>query len=179
MTHDTTAAPIPALRIARRIIATYGDTYFLTNLKLNLLVYWCQVAALRRVDAPLFTDGVTVGDCGPVIPHVWEAYEHFGLRMVRERDEWQEEPLNDDAEAIIAHVVGRCAPLTAVDLLTLSSADDGAWSRARAHGSAYVSIDDILTSADMRRTVPTHTLAHCVADVTHAYPNALRLLERS
>lgn len=179
MTHDTTAAPIPALRIARRIIATYGDTYFLTNLKVNLLVYWCQVTALRRSDAPLFADTIAVDECGPVVPQVWEAYEHFGLRMVRERDEWQEEPLNDDAEAIIARVVGEMAPLTAADLLTMSSADDGAWSRARAHGSAYVSIDDILTSADMRRTVPTHTLAHCVADVTREYANVLRLLERS
>lgn len=179
MTHDTTAAPIPALRIARRIIASYGDTYFLTNLKLNLLVYWCQVAALRRTGAPLFADTIAVDECGPVVPQVWAAYECFGLRMIRQRDEWQEEPLNDDAEGIVAHVVGECAPLTAVDLLTLSSADDGAWSRARAHGSAYVSIDDILTSADMRRTVPTRTLAHCVADVTCAYPNALRLLERS
>ncbi|PAU70038.1 hypothetical protein B1400_0232 [Bifidobacterium italicum] len=179
MIHSTTAAPIPALRIARRIVAAYGGTYFLTNLKLNLLVYWCQVAALRRTGAPLFADEVTVGECGPIVPHVWEAYEHFGLRTVRERDEWQEEPLNDDAEAIVAHVVGEYAPLTVVDLLTLSSADDGVWSRAHARGSGDIGIDDILISADMRRAVPTHTLAHCVADVTREYANALRLLERS
>ena len=178
MTHSTTP-PIPAIRIARRIVAAYGDTYFLTNLKVNLLVYWCRVAGLRRTGAPLFADTIAVDECGPVVPQVWAAYECFGLRMIRQRDEWQEEPLNDDAEAIIAHVVGEMAALTAVDLLTMSSADDGAWSRVRAHGSAYVSIDDILTSADMRRTVPMRTLARYVADVTREYPNALRLLERS
>lgn len=34
--------------VARHIVAHYGDAWFLTNLKLNLLVYWCQVGALRE-----------------------------------------------------------------------------------------------------------------------------------
>ena len=43
-----------SLQIARRIVAAYGGTCFLTNLKLNLLVYWCQVEALRQSGEPLF-----------------------------------------------------------------------------------------------------------------------------
>lgn len=50
--------------VARHIVAHYGDAWFLTNLKLNLLVYWCQVGALRDTGAPLFADEIAVGECG-------------------------------------------------------------------------------------------------------------------
>lgn len=69
--------------VARHIVAHYGDAWFLTNLKLNLLVYWCQVGALRDAGAPLFADEIAVGECGPVIPAIWAEYEAFGSRMIR------------------------------------------------------------------------------------------------
>ena len=67
-----------SLQIARRIVAAYGDACFLTNLKLNLLVYWCQVEALRQSGEPLFADEISVGQCGPVEPLVWAEYATFG-----------------------------------------------------------------------------------------------------
>lgn len=67
-----------SLQIARRIVAAYSGTCFLTNLKLNLLVYWCQVEALRQSGEPLFTDEISVGQCGPV-----RAARMGGIRHVR------------------------------------------------------------------------------------------------
>lgn len=168
-----------ALQVARRIVAAYGSERFLTNLKLNLLVYWCQVEALRTTGAPLFADAVAVGERGPVETDVWDEYASFGSRMIRQRDEWQEPTLGESAERIVAHVVDTLGALTAIDLLEMSGADDGAWRRAKDRGSATVDVDDTLTSADMRRTVPARTLAGCVDKVTREYPNALRLLENS
>lgn len=168
-----------ALQVARRIVAAYGSERFLTNLKLNLLVYWCQVEELREAGAPLFADAITVGECGPIEMDVWNEYASFGLRMIRQRDEWREPALNESAERIVAHVVDALGALTATDLLEMSTADDGAWRCAKDRGSATVDVDDILTSADMRRAVPARTLAGCVDKVTREYPNALRLLENS
>lgn len=168
-----------ALQVARRIVAAYGSERFLTNLKLNLLVYWCQVEALRTTGAPLFADVVAVGECGPVETDVWDEYMSFGSRMIRQRDEWQEPTLGESTERIVAHVVDTLGALTAIDLLTMSNADDGAWRHAKNRGAATVDVDDILTSADMRRVVPARTLAECVGRVTREYPNALRLLENS
>ena len=58
-------------QIARRIVAAYSGTCFLTNLKLNLPVYWCQVEALRQSGEPPFADGISVGQRGPVEPLGW------------------------------------------------------------------------------------------------------------
>lgn len=168
-----------ALRVARRIVAQYGSERFLTNLKLNLLVYWCQVEALRETGAPLFADDIAVGECGPVETDVWSEYASFGSRMIRQRDEWQELPLGESAERIVTHVVDSLGALTAIDLLEMSNADDGAWRRAKGRGSEMVDVDDILKSVDMRRAVPARTLAGCVDQVTREYLNALRLLENS
>ncbi|WP_289098324.1 type II toxin-antitoxin system antitoxin SocA domain-containing protein [uncultured Bifidobacterium sp.] len=168
-----------ALRVARRIVAQYGSERFLTNLKINLLVYWCQVEALRANGQTLFTDDVAVGERGPIEPAVWDEYAPFGSRMIRQRDEWQEAALDASAQQVVARVVDTLGALTAIDLLSMSNADDGAWRRAKGRGSAMVDVDDILTSADMRRTQPTRTLAGCVDEVTREYPNALRLLENS
>ena len=168
-----------ALRVARRIVAQYGSERFLTNLKLNLLIYWCQVEALRETGAPLFEDTIAVGERAPIETQVWDEYMSFGSRMIRQRDEWQEPALDESAQAIVARVVETLGALTAIDLLEMSNADDGAWRRAKGRGSAMVDVDDILKSADMRRTVPVRTLAGCVDKVTREYPNALRLLENS
>lgn len=168
-----------ALQLARRIVARYGDACFLTNLKLNLLVYWCQVEALREAGAPLFADAIAVGECGPIETDVWDEYASFGSRMIRQRDEWQEPTLDASAERIVAHVADTLGALTAIDLLEMSGVGDGAWRHAKDRGSATVDVDDILMSADMRRTVPACTLAGCVDKVTREYPNALRLLENS
>lgn len=168
-----------SLRVARHIVAHYGDAWFLTNLKLNLLVYWCQVGALRDTGAPLFADEIAVGECGPVIPAIWAEYEAFGSRMIRLRDEWQGEALGENTESLVASVMRELGWLTASDLLNLSNQPDGAWNAAREQGSTSVSVAHIAGSADMRREVSERTLAACVDGVAREYPNALRLLEHS
>ena len=107
--------------VARHIVAHYGDAWFLTNLKLNLLVYWCQVGALRDAGAPLFADEIAVGECGPVIPAIWAEYEAFGSRMIRLRDEWQVKALGENTESLVASVMRELGWLTAADLLNLSN----------------------------------------------------------
>ncbi|KOA53910.1 Panacea domain-containing protein [Bifidobacterium animalis] len=165
--------------VARHIVAHYGDAWFLTNLKLNLLVYWCQVGALRDAGAPLFADEIAVGECGPVIPAIWAEYEAFGSRMIRLRDEWQGEALGENTESLVASVMRELGWLTAADLLNLSSQPDGAWNAAREQGNENISMAYIAGSADMRREVGERTLAACVDGVECEYPNALRLLEHS
>lgn len=168
-----------ALRVARHIVTHYGDAWFLTNLKLNLLVYWCQVGALRDAGAPLFADEIAVGECGPVIPAIWAEYEAFGSRMIRLRDEWQVKALGENTESLVASVMREFGWLTAADLLNLSSQPDGAWNAAREQGYESISVSHIAGSADMRREVSERTLAACVDGVERKYPNALRLLEHS
>lgn len=168
-----------SLRIARRIVAAYSDTCFLTNLKLNLLVYWCQVETLRQSGEPLFVDAISVGQCGPVEPLVWAEYAKFGSRMIRQRDEWQEAVLDENAEGVIARVLASLGGLTADDLLRMSSARGGAWRNAHEQGDTRITAECIVHSADTHAAVPPRTLARGVGEVTREYPNALRLLERS
>ena len=165
--------------IANLEVGNAGVGWFLTNLKLNLLVYWCQVGALRDAGAPLFADEIAVGECGPVIPAIWAEYEAFGSRMIRLRDEWQVKALGENTESLVASVMRELGWLTAADLLNLSNHPDGAWNAAREQGYESISVSHIAGSADMRREVSERTLAACVDGVERKYPNALRLLEHS
>ena len=71
---------------------------FVSNLKLQKLVYYAQAWHLALYDCPLFDEDFQAWIHGPVIPELFEKYQHFG---------WQ--PIHDDVhpdlpDAIVKHL---------------------------------------------------------------------------
>jgi len=71
---------------------------FVSNLKLQKLVYYAQAWHLALYDCPLFDEDFQAWIHGPVIPELFEKFEHFG---------WQ--PINSDVhpdlpDAIVKHL---------------------------------------------------------------------------
>ncbi len=58
----------------------YGD--YLTNLKLQKLLYYSQAWHLALYDEPLFNDELQAWVHGPVVPHVYGQYKAWGFNPI-------------------------------------------------------------------------------------------------
>lgn len=59
-------------------LACEGDGDFITPLKLQKLLYYCQGFHLAVYDRPLFKEEIQRWEHGPVVPQVYRAYKHLG-----------------------------------------------------------------------------------------------------
>lgn len=55
---------------------------FLSNLKLQKLVYYAQAWHLALYDTPLFSEDFQAWIHGPVIPDLYQKYKHFGWQPI-------------------------------------------------------------------------------------------------
>lgn len=120
--------------VAACLVARHGGELGITNLKLNKLVYFCQVESLRESGQPLFSDGIEAWRFGPVEPAAYRRYRGFG------RDEIPTngvDPTHLDARAsrLVESVARTYGSLDAYDLVDLTHRAGGAWSRAYRDGA--------------------------------------------
>jgi uncharacterized phage-associated protein len=57
---------------------------FISNLKLQKLVYYAQAWHLGLYDRPIFDEDFQAWVHGPVIPELYQAYKHFGWKPIQE-----------------------------------------------------------------------------------------------
>lgn len=70
-----------------------GD--FLSNLKLQKLVYYAQGFHLALFDRPLFADRIEAWTHGPVIPALYRAYKDYGAGAVPRAEDFDPETLDE------------------------------------------------------------------------------------
>ncbi len=170
---------VQSIDVANYMIDKWGDQIVLTNLKLNKLVYFSQVDALRDNGEPLFGDEIQAWQYGPVEPKVYHSFNMFGKNRIASGTA---HPHVDQRDArVIDGVMETLGNLAAFDLVALSHDPEGAWA------SVYVpdchktiGIEDILNSGDFRRGRNGFTtFSQAAASAIGAMPNAMRLLENS
>lgn len=78
-----------ALIIARYVIRYCRDRgYYVSNLKLQKILYFIQAEFLTTKGIPCFSDRIEAWDFGPVVPAVYHEYKHFGSsNIIEEIDE--------------------------------------------------------------------------------------------
>lgn len=54
------------------------DVEYITNLKLQKLLYYAQGCCLAIYSKPLFRDPISAWTYGPVVESVYQTYKHFG-----------------------------------------------------------------------------------------------------
>lgn len=65
----------------------HEDVEYITNLKLQKLLYYAQGSYLAMFDEPLFEESIEAWRHGPVVPQVYHKYKHFGSNGINEPDE--------------------------------------------------------------------------------------------
>lgn len=64
------------------MLANQRDDDFITNLKLNKLLYYAQGAYLARTGRPLFNEQIEAWAYGPVVPSIYRKYKVCGKNPI-------------------------------------------------------------------------------------------------
>jgi uncharacterized phage-associated protein len=93
------AVQLRATDIADYFLWLANDTgSFISNLQLQKLVYYAQAWHLALYDQPLFEEDFQAWVHGPVIPELFEKYQHFSWQPIHQ------EVHPDLPEAIVTHL---------------------------------------------------------------------------
>jgi len=135
--------PYTAQQIADYIIADSHEAgSFISNLKLQKLLYYAQAWHLAINGEPLFPERFQAWVRGPVIPELYRVYKDYGGRNI---DREVVRPSLDDATiAFLSEVLDEYAPLDARRLEWLVRRE-APWVNAR--GREGVESDDPCTAA--------------------------------
>jgi uncharacterized phage-associated protein len=122
------AVQLRATDIADYFLWLANDTgSFVSNLKLQKLVYYAQAWYLAMHDRPLFDEDFQAWVHGPVIPALFEKYKHFGWKPI------DQDVRPDLPEAIVTYLEEVCDEYFSCDAYELEkmSCMEAPWARAR------------------------------------------------
>lgn len=124
MTAEYTAAEI-ALWFLNHVRSLSNDENeeYLTNLKLQKLLYYAQGASLALHDRPLFDDRIEHWTHGPVVPDVYRIYSKYGGSPII-FDEDYEEKIDSDTDALLVDVYDTFGCYSAWGLRNLTHGED-------------------------------------------------------
>lgn len=94
-----------------------GD--FLTNLKIQKLLYYAQGFSLALIRAPLFDEPIIAWNLGPVVVEVYEEYKQFGSDGVPLPDNFDVDKFDDDTKELldeVYEVYGQFSPSALVEM---------------------------------------------------------------
>ena len=98
-----------------------GD--FVTSLKLQKLLYYCQGFHLAIYDTPLFGERLKRWDHGPVVPEVWHEYKDLGSRPIPCPDDVDFEALSEQQRELVNEVYAIYGAYSATALRNMTHAE--------------------------------------------------------
>lgn len=95
-----------------RIQMNFEDSEYITNLKLQKLLYYAQGCFLAKKDMPLFNEDFLAWEHGPVIRKIYDIYKVNGASGIEYNKDFNLE-LDDDVEKILNEVYEKYGQYTA------------------------------------------------------------------
>lgn len=132
-----------AAELAKYIITKCTqDGYPVSNLQLQKILYYIQVAFLQELHCLCFDDPIEAWQFGPVIREVYYIYCYFGSIPIER--EYECIALDTTAKAIIDRIIEEKRDLPPWALVTATHEPGKAWSRAYKKGSySRISVKDM------------------------------------
>lgn len=173
-----------AIGVANLFIKKHGSDLYLTNLKLNKLVYFAQVETLRATGDVLFLDDIQAWKYGPVEPSVYAVFRKFGRGRIEETSGAVASSADggiDLASKIIDRVAASYGYMAAFELVEYSHRSGSAWCGAYEPGeNRIITKQMILDSLDIKdRPNMKQTLSGTADTLESKFPNAFRMLRNS
>ncbi len=119
---------------------------FISNLKLQKLVYYAQAWHLALYDEPLFEEDFQAWIHGPVIPSLYQKYKSFGWQPI---DEDVTPQLPNNIREFLNEVAGEYFACDAYELERMTHAE-GPWNWARKNLPADTSSTEVIEKDWMR-----------------------------
>ena len=149
---------IQALDVAQYIVAAYGDTYWLTNRKLNRLLSLINQESYLQRHEYIFNETTTATVYGAVFNTVYDHYKKHGPEHIKHTNNTIVPTIDETTKAIIHAVMMHLGDLSVFDLLCITR-----------HRTSIVHIWDNIG----------YTFTAGIKDAERHYPNALRMLENT
>lgn len=103
MTH--TASDVAKWFLAHnRVAADEEGAEYISNLKLQKLLYYAQGCFLATTGAPLFSDPIVAWQHGPVVEHVYHEYKHNGKNGIVFEDDFDFSMFTPEENALLSEV---------------------------------------------------------------------------
>lgn len=102
-----------------RIQMNFEDSEYITNLKLQKLLYYAQGKFLAIKDEALFEDDFLAWEHGPVIRKIYDKYKTNGSNGIKYEDDFKID-INQETERILEEVYNEYGQFTAWKLRNLT-----------------------------------------------------------
>lgn len=130
-------------------IAKYVITIFnqkgkpITNLKLQKILYYIQVAFMRKTGEPAFEDEIQAWRHGPVVPAVYYEYNQYVAEPIDIACDINELQINNQDQKKINEVIEKCEDIPAWTLVNYTH-NEYPWSHCYQEGANNpISLEDI------------------------------------
>jgi uncharacterized phage-associated protein len=90
----------------------FGDSEFITNLKLQKLLYYAQGCYLAQKGENLFKEDFLAWEHGPVIRTIYDKFKKFGANGIQYEDDY-EEKIDEDTITLLKRVYNKFGQYTA------------------------------------------------------------------
>ncbi|TCD54566.1 DUF4065 domain-containing protein [Alloscardovia theropitheci] len=140
-----------ALNVAQAIIRRYAENIFLTNLTLNIFLYYSQVESIRRCGHPLFDDPIFGWEAGPVVFSVYAEFREYGHERILKSTDGLYSADDIQLSQIIDHVMEKYGWMTVFDLLEFVQRARSGWAMSKTNSEIWsIDSEDIITSDDVK-----------------------------
>lgn len=85
-------------------VMAMGDAEYISNLKLQKLLYYAQGTYLALEDKPLFNDKILAWEHGPVVEKIYHKYKHYGSNGIDEEINFNSETIDLKTREILEEV---------------------------------------------------------------------------
>ena len=95
-----------------RIQMNFEDSEYITNLKLQKLLYYAQAYFLAKKDTPLFEEDFLAWEHGPVIRKIYDKYKGNGANGIKYDSDFKID-IDEETERILEEVYNEYGQYTA------------------------------------------------------------------
>ncbi len=101
----------------------FEDAEYITNLKLQKLLYYAQGYFLAKKDIPLFNDDFVAWEHGPVIRKIYNKYKENGANGIKYDKDFKAE-INNETERILEEVYNEYSQYSAWKLRNMTHEEE-------------------------------------------------------
>lgn len=146
-------------KIARYVVAyCNGNGYYISNLKLQKLLYFIQIKFLVEKKKLCFNEDIIAVDFGVVIPSVFDQYKKYGSSLIPAAGVFKRAyfPIADEDKDVIDEVISDVGNYSS-EILLKGIIEHDVWKEAYQNGTSIVipqeNVDKYLTIRREKRPV--------------------------
>ncbi len=117
---------------------------YMTNLRLNKLMYFAQAWSLALLHKPLFQESIEAWAYGPVVPSIYREYKENGKRPIESvSPEFSIEMFSDEERELLSSVMAAYRKYSTPGLVDIAHIKDGPWDKAYNSNKRIIDQEDI------------------------------------